>query len=151
MKESLQLLKNEKIIWEGKPEPQLQGYFAVSWSLFSAFILAATFFGVILIPVGIILSIVMSRMAYQKRYYWITNKRIVYKRGVLGYQTSSIPMERVSDVILSRTWLESLFGFGSLQIQTLAGQVSRGSNGSEGDLKALPEPEKVQEMILSQL
>lgn len=144
-------MKNEKILWEGKPEESLKKYFMITWSLWTSFILAATFIGVVVIPFGIIASVFLAKQAYEKRYYWITNKRIVYKRGILGYQVSSIPMERVSDVILSRTWIESILGFGSLHIQTLAGQVSRGAGGSEGDLKAVPQPEKVQQIILANL
>lgn len=86
-------------------------------------------------------------LEYDKRNYWITNKRILYKRGILGYTITSIPMERISDTIVSRTFLESLFGFGSLRIQSLAGQVSPGMRGAEAHLEAVPDPEELQKLV----
>jgi len=87
-------------------------------------------------------------MKYKKQHYWITTKRVIYKRGLIGYKISSIPLERISDIILSRTFLERLFGFGSLHVQTLAGQITHGGrSGAEAMLLAVPNPEETQELI----
>ncbi|MBS3056345.1 MAG: PH domain-containing protein [Candidatus Aenigmarchaeota archaeon] len=105
-------------------------------------------FLVIAIPIMIILNVISAFLHYNKQYYWITNKRVIYKRGFIGYRVMSIPHERISDVIISRTFLESIFGFGSVHIQSLAGQSSGTTTlGSEGVLLAVPEPEKLQELI----
>jgi membrane protein YdbS with pleckstrin-like domain len=101
----------------------------------------------------IVLPFVIAHLIYKKQYYWITNKRVIYKNGLLGYRISSIPLERISDIILTRTFFENLFGFGSLHIQSLAGQFSgyaRGSGrrlGSEGQLLAIPDPEGLQKLV----
>ncbi|HDN90745.1 MAG TPA: PH domain-containing protein, partial [Candidatus Aenigmarchaeota archaeon] len=90
-------------------------------------------------------------VSYNKFHYWITNKRIVTKRGILGYQIISIPYERISDIVISRTFLERLFGIASLHIQSLAGQISfrrYSMLGSEGQLLAIPNPEETQKRIL---
>ena len=66
----------------------------------------------------------------------------------MGYTIHSIPLERISDVIVSRTFWERIFGFGSVLIQSLAGQVTYGRKlGAEGSLLAVPNPEGVQKLI----
>ncbi|MDI6720970.1 MAG: PH domain-containing protein, partial [Candidatus Aenigmarchaeota archaeon] len=97
------------------------------------------------------LSWAISISTYNKFYYWITNKRIITKRGIIGYQIVSIPHERISDIIISRTFFENIFGIASLHVQSLAGQTSfRGysATGSEGQLFAIPKPEETQNKIL---
>ena len=57
-------------------------------------------------------------------------------------------MERISDVMVSRTFLERIFGFGSVLIQSLAGQITYGRRlGAEGSLLAVPDPEGIQKLI----
>jgi len=158
------LLEGEKVIEQIKPLKVLQWYLFLKYAIgiiivlffFSlGFIVALitsggaaglslAFIIFIIILVGIWL---LARNAYGYRYYWITNKRIIYKRGILGYRISSIPLERISDVTISRTFLERIFGFGSVQVQSLAGQYSHGRHGAEGALTAVPHPEKTQETI----
>lgn len=60
-------------------------------------------------------------------------------------------MNRISDVILSRTFLENLTGIESLKIQTLAGQMSTGRAGSEVDFSAIPNAENVQNLIFGEM
>jgi uncharacterized membrane protein YdbT with pleckstrin-like domain len=103
-----------------------------------------------LVPVGVsfCLAVVLAKLMYSKRYYWITDNRVVCKSGLIGYKIYSIPLERVSDVIISRSLMEKIFGFGSIHVQSLAGQVTYGNRfGAEGNLEAVPEPEKVQQLI----
>jgi len=173
MKHKITLLEGEKILYETPPLSNIKKYYFVTYFFFSVAclftpiilvtglsliaptsnpLLTALFFllaGILLFTFVIILPIIVSNKAYQQRYYWITNKRVIYRRGLLGYKITSIPYERISDVIISRTFFENLFGFGSLQIQTLAGQLSSGVSGSEGDLRALPNPEEAQQLILN--
>ena len=96
----------------------------------------------------LVLAFAFANLAYNKYHYWITNKRVIVKRGLLGYSITSIPYERISDVIVSRSFLEQLCGIASLHIQSLAGQVTYGKYGSEGTLLAVPSPEDLQVKIL---
>jgi uncharacterized membrane protein YdbT with pleckstrin-like domain len=97
--------------------------------------------------IALIPGFVLASMRYKHQWYWVTTKRIIFKHGLLGYGINSIPLERISDVKISRGFIENIFGFGSLHIQSLSGQVSAGRQGAEASLMATPEPEKTQELI----
>jgi len=159
------LQKGEKILKGIKPLPVLKNYFfvtslivwfififsmslvfvpifaiytdnlilAIFWDLFFIFILSA-----ILTPVFWLIA----KNLYNYRYYWITNKRVICKRGLLGYTIASVPYERISDIIVTRRFLERLLGFGSLYIQSLAGQI-----GMEITFQAVPDPEGTQKLL----
>lgn len=166
------LNKKEKIIKEIKPLPNLR------WFLFFDFFLKTTlvflvltisismFFSYILekisfwpdLLIGAIFSVflaiptsfILANLRYTKEKYWITNQRVVCKKGIIGYTIASVPFEKISDVILSRTFIEKVFGFGSLEIQTLAGQYTPSrKSGSEIVLFAVPNPEEIQALIFS--
>lgn len=164
------LQEGEKVVKEIKPLPALKWYFLIKehgillvgipiflfyifhtlflpiFSLFPIFSLV-----VIILTSGLALSFVIvfliAYLRYKHQYYWITNKRVIYKEGLIGYKVTSIPLERISDVIISRTFFERIFGFGSILIQSLAGQVSGGRLGAEASLLAVPNPEETQELI----
>lgn len=166
--EDINLQKGEEIIFETRPDKKLKTYWLYNVYLLLGFIgifflfpivmmaidegLIVLFIGVLasLIIFGIILIIsgLLISNSYSYRYYWVTNKRILYKRGTLGYKVSSIPLNRISDVILSKTFLERIAGIESIRIQTLAGQISGGRTGSEGDLAAVPNALELQRLIL---
>jgi uncharacterized membrane protein YdbT with pleckstrin-like domain len=156
-----QLQEGEKIVKDLKPMHILKWYFFLTSAIGLLFVFAffswiafipgvsfiSSFFIIfILLFVGILYLVANNRYNYQ--HYWITNKRVLYRSGILGYTISSIPLERISDVIVSRTFFERLFGFGSILIQSLAGQITyRNRLGSEGSLLAVPNPEGTQKLI----
>jgi len=171
------LLEDEKIIEEIKPVLNLKKFFflkllaVVAPLIFFVDIFLYTVLIVVFndIIVGIIfalaffilltfgIAMAFSGASYNKFYYWITNKRVIAKRGIIGYQIVSIPFERISDIIISRTFLENIVGIASLHVQTLAGQssfmIGRGFGnysllGSEGQLFGIPNPEETQNKIL---
>jgi len=155
MKKPFELQSGEKVINDIKPLPVLKWYFFITPSigLFFFFIFFAwiPFVNLIFLPIILfILAIVylVARNRYSYQHYWITNQRILYRRGLLGYSIHSIPLERVSDVIVSRSFLERIFGFGSVLVQSLAGQITYGRRwGAEGSLLATPDPEGTQKLI----
>jgi uncharacterized membrane protein YdbT with pleckstrin-like domain len=140
------LIEGEKIIEEIKPLPALKKYFFIKWLIglvFIPFIIGLVIFsetislsirfkffvGIIffiissitILVIYLVVAWALSSASYNKFYYWIINKRIVTKRGIIGYQIVSIPYERISDIIISRTFLERICGISSLHIQSLAG------------------------------
>lgn len=56
---------------------------------------------------------------YEIRY--LTNRRIIEATGFLGLRVASMPVTRVTDLVLSRTTAGEIFGFGNLRIES-AGQ-----------------------------
>ncbi len=161
------LQEGEKVVQEIKPQPNLKWYFFFTGAglvpIFPFFVflfLISNVIGLVealssaaliiagAVAIGVAIGYVFSALRYGKQYYWITNKRIVYKRGLIGYKITSIPFERVSDAIISRTFIEKIFGIASLHIQSLAGQMSGPHQmGSEGVLLAISNPEETQELI----
>lgn len=155
------LQEGERIVENIKPLPALRWYFLLTWSFGWFFVLIwfiwmpfvfvpfPIFIAVpLLLIVLVVLTVLLANQRYKHQHYWLTNKRVITKRGLLGYRVSSIPFERVSDVIVSRSFIERLFGFGSVLIQSLAGQVTPGRRwGAEGSMLAVPDPEGTQKKI----
>lgn len=56
---------------------------------------------------------------YEVRY--LTNRRIIEATGLLGLRVASMPVTRVTDLVLTRTTAGEIFGFGDLRIES-AGQ-----------------------------
>lgn len=73
-------------------------------------------------------------LAYSKSWYWITNYRVIGKRGTLSYSIDSIPLENVTDIVLSRTILDRLLGLSSLIIVPMG--TSAKENGGSPDERA---------------
>jgi uncharacterized membrane protein YdbT with pleckstrin-like domain len=155
MRKEFQLQDGEKVIKNIKPLPVLKWFFFVTPSIgmfiFLMIFSWVPFVNIIFVPFILFIILIIYLVAqnrYNYQHYWITNKRVLYRKGILGYTISSIPLERISDVIVSRTFWERVFGFGSVLIQSLAGQISYGRrHGAEGSLLAVPDPEGTQKLI----
>ncbi len=96
-------------------------------------------------------------LMYKRRIYYITNKRIVIMKGVIRSSMLSIPLGRItpSSIWISNTFLERICGFRSIYFgdekinPTKSMFVERGSIGDLPILYAVPEPERVKELILN--
>lgn len=156
-----QLGEGEKIISEIKPLPAFKTYiFIVTGfpvAIIALFVLMFLGFWMEVIEVFIFFLGLVSfllflgwlyvNLRYKWENYWITNKRIVRRKGLIGYSITSIPLERISDIIISRNIWERLLGIGGLSIQSFAGQVSYGRHGAEITFNAIINPEKLQKLI----
>lgn len=109
------------------------------------FPLISNFLLFFLIYFGSVWFIISRR--YKNEHYWITNKRIVIRRGLLGYKIVSVPYNKISDIIVSHSFIERLFGLSSVHIQTLAGQFSRSPWGAEISLVGLENADEVAKLI----
>ena len=154
-------LKNEKIITETKPASFLTYFlsqageliillglvfiFLIGISNSTGFLLS---FSLIFLTLILLLFItIYYALKYRWEYYWITNLRIIQRKGLIGYHFYSTPYERMSDVILSRSWIERILGVGSVRVQTLAGSITYGGPfGAELRMIALADPEEVQKI-----
>ncbi len=53
--------------------------------------------------------------------YWITNRRVIGRRGFIGYTIDSMPLENVTDVLVNRTIMDRILGLSSLVIVPIGG------------------------------
>jgi uncharacterized membrane protein YdbT with pleckstrin-like domain len=65
---------------------------------------------------------------YGKSWYWITNHRVIGKKGFLGYSINSVPLENVADVVITRTLLDRLLGLSSLIVVSMGNAAVQGSD-----------------------
>jgi uncharacterized membrane protein YdbT with pleckstrin-like domain len=133
-----QLQSGEKIIRELKPQflgfmvtRAFGSYMSITATaiiilfiaIFAHLIIEGLVLGVyIILPLLIIVSIIPF-IQYGKSWYWITTRRVVGKRGLLGYSIDSIPLEQITDVVLDRTLLDRLLGLSSLIIVPMGGSA----------------------------
>jgi uncharacterized membrane protein YdbT with pleckstrin-like domain len=102
--------------------------------------------GIPLIPIAFLWSVI----AVHRYHYWLTNKRVIWCHGFIGYQIRSVPLERITDVVISRTLPELVAGISSIKIRDMTGQT--GPNADIGarwiGVKDAPE---IQKRILEEI
>ena len=67
---------------------------------------------------------IWASIARHRYHYWLTNKRVIWCHGFIGYKVRSVPLERIADVVISRTLPEMLAGMSSIDIRDMAGQMA---------------------------
>jgi len=78
-----------------------------------------TIVGIIFVPLTFLWAVIAER----RYHYWLTNKRVIWCHGFIGYQIRSVPLERITDVVISRTLPEMAAGISSIQIRDMTGQM----------------------------
>jgi len=96
------------------------------------------------------LLFIWASIARYRYHYWLTNKRVIWCHGFIGYKVRSVPLERIADVVISRTLPEMLAGTSSIDIRDMAGQnTNQYTFGSKWiGVKGAPE---VQKRILEEI
>ena len=99
----------------------------------------------------ILIGIFVSIVSYNKYRYWITNKRLISGRGVIGYSVDSLPLEMVQDVIMNRSIVDRMLRLTSLYVSSIGGSMmfNNGRISSVNYLRALnvDEAKKIQAVI----
>lgn len=80
---------------------------------------ALTIVGIIFVPLAFLWAV----CAVRRYHYWLTNRRVIWCHGFIGYQVRSVPLERIADVVISRTLPELLAGTSSINIRDMTGQT----------------------------
>ncbi len=139
-----QLLPDESMIWEGKPKSKAfiinssltMMPFALLWLLFDGgFIVAIIvsggveqmgamalilipFFALHLFPVWMWLyNVLTAKKRWENTEYAVTDKRILLRNGLIGYQYQSIYYTEISDVSLHVGAVDKMQGVGDITIQ----------------------------------
>ena len=162
----LHLLEGERLIMDVSPTPNFKRYVMVNamlrelplLAMFNV-IVAMTFYvltgGAPITEVGIGPLLVLVNSMYKKYHYWVTDQRVIWRHGVIGYKVTSVPFERISDVAVSRTFLETICGVGGVVVREMAGEVKIGYGGWYAGVGwgfptmiAVPDPDEMQRRIL---
>jgi len=113
--------------------------YASLYSVLAAIVIASTF--------------ILANLMYKKYHYWVTDQRVVWRHGIMGYKVTSVPFERISDVAVTRTFLETICGVGGVVVREMTGELKFGYwYGGIGwffpTMIAVPDPEEMQRRIL---
>lgn len=108
-------LKGEELIFSAQP---------TGFVKLQMITVALSVFGVVLLP----FVWLCSKIANNKFRFWLTNRRIILSSGFIGFKVRSIPLERVSDVSLSRSLPEMLSGVSSLVVRDMTGEAASGAS-----------------------
>jgi membrane protein YdbS with pleckstrin-like domain len=108
---------------------------------------------VILAAVLIALTVIFANLMFKKYHYWVTDQRVIWRRGILGYKITSVPLERITDVEVSRTFLETVCGVAGVVVRKMTAEEPRYYPYGYGvsvfpTMIAVPDPEGMQRQIL---
>ncbi len=106
----IRLMEGEEVIFSLRP------YRFVRYAVIAP---AITIVGIVFIPLVFLWAVIAER----RYHYWLTNKRVIWCHGFIGYQVRSVPLERIADVVISRTLPEILAGISSIDIRDMTGQT----------------------------
>jgi len=129
------LEQKEKVEWEGRPKAS--AYFAsnfITLTLIAGAIILAIWFSqygrLWLIAVGglWIILIIITILRYNVIYYVITNKRIVFQKGIIGRDFKSLDYYQIQNVSASVGILGVVFKTGNIRIFT--GEIETVSGGT---------------------
>jgi len=107
---------------------------------------AITIIGIIFIPFAFLWAVIAQR----RYHYWLTNKRVIWCHGFIGYRVRSVPLERITDVVISRTLAEMLAGISSIEIRDMTGQ-SQASSGFGAKWIGVQDAPEIQRRVLQQI
>jgi len=111
------------------------------------------FLYLILAVIFIASTFALANLMYRKYHYWVTDQRVIWRHGIIGYMITSVPLERISDVEVSRTLLEAVCGVAGVVVRKMTGEEPRYYPYGYGvrvfpTMIAVPDPEGVQKQIL---
>jgi len=118
-------------------------------ALYSVLYFLIALFAIIIVMT--LISVFTSILSYNKYRYWITNKRLISGRGIIGYSVDSLPLEMVQDVVINRAIVDRMLGLTSLYVSAIGGMmmVNNRRISSVNYLRALnvDEAKKIQTII----
>jgi uncharacterized membrane protein YdbT with pleckstrin-like domain len=126
-------LQGEQLIFAAEP---------TGFVRYNLVVMALSVVGILLLPIGWI----CANVAKDKYRYWLTNRRVILSSGFIGFKVRSIPLERISDVSLSRSFPEMLAGVSSLVVRDMTGESDQGKS-----LLAITDSSEYQRQILDEI
>ena len=134
----LQLMDGEWLLYTGEPRTDaMRRANNLGSVIFISFIFPPA---LILLP----LIFWLNRRSAERHKYFVTDRRVIVTYGTIGYQTRSVPLERVSDVQAGCSATERLFGLRHVV-------VTDNSTGGHARMLGVPDPQSLQELILERV
>lgn len=133
----IKLMEGEEVIISLRPE----GF--VRYAVIAP---AISIVGILFVPIAFLWALIAER----RYHYWLTNRRVMWCHGFIGYQVRSVPLERIADVVISRTFPEMVAGITSIDIRDMTGQTFSPGGGSAKWIGVKDAPE-VQKRILEEM
>ena len=113
---------------------------------YAAMVSLISVIGIVFVPIALI----WGKIAVRRYHYWLTNKRVIWCHGFIGYRVRSVPLERITDVVISRTLPEMMAGISSIEIRDMTGQMTA-PVGLGGKWIGVEDAPEIQKRILEQI
>ena len=159
---SLRLLEGERLLNEGAAGTRYVHARAIGETVKGACVLLPIA-GVIGLAVGdvrpvlgtlLLLNVIymigwaVMHMSWSWHRWWITDRRLVVRHGLVGYRIQSVPLERIVDVTLRASWVDRLLGLQHIDVRDMTGEVSAVSRGAGLNLWAVEDAEDVADQLV---
>ena len=125
----------------------LGGFFAVNVIIVASnipkiSIASAIFLGIIvffiIILFGVFVNAFAAKISYKKFSIWITNQRIISARGFIGFNTESIAITTITDVVINRGFIDRILGLSSVMAVPMGGMVMYGRTSNFSTVGFIP-------------
>ena len=110
------------IIWQADFNPKVRTY----WLLSGAFILTATIFGIVLLPIWFLVGNYFTAKYLSHMRCTLTEKTLEVRKGWLVRLEKTVPLDKITDVGLNHGPIMRHYGLRGLSVET-AGQSSPGA------------------------
>ncbi len=134
----IRLMEGEQVIFSLRP------YRFVRCAVYTV---AITVVGIVLTPFVFLWAVIAER----RYHYWLTNRRVIWCHGFIGYQVRSVPLERIADVVISRTLPELMAGISSIVIRDMTGEVQPTAVGFGAKWIGVRDAPEIQKRILEEI
>jgi len=137
----LRLQPGERILREGEPTLRTMPSLASRISLWFVLTVAP----IPLIP--LVPLFVRQYLGWHR--WWLTDRRLVVRNGFIGWQLSSVPLDRIVDVTMYASWWDRLWGIQHIKVRDMTGEVNSYQVSTGMCLIGVEDAEDVAEMILA--
>ncbi len=137
------LLPGESVLLEGGPVDAAR----TSWMLGTVIGSVVSVVGIPFLP----FALLAQNAAFGWHRWWLTDRRIVVQTGIIGYQVRSIPLNRVTDVSVSCSWWDRMFGLTHITVRDMTGEVANQGVSTGVGLYGVADASTVRDAILNEV
>jgi membrane protein YdbS with pleckstrin-like domain len=138
VEERVDLLRDEQIIYQGRPSPRASIGFFVRWGILglmpaavatylwtrndSTWLSLADWWG---ISALLIVALIIRNAAYRRSFrFTVTSQRIVIRSGIVARTEHATTISRIQNVTIRQSILQRLLGIGDVEFDTAGGDLN---------------------------